>query len=225
MIAEKNHLILIVTLGLLAGCAGAKLEDEPFPMTEYRLPTQEQVSNGAIFGAASVGLYEDIRAKRVGDIIMVQLAEQTAAQKTANTNITKSSANKITDPILAGATRNPGGGDDTLEFDLSSDHEFSGSGGSNQSNSLTGAIAVTVAAVLPNGNLVVEGEKWVKINRGKEYIRLRGLVRPTDVSLDNVVMSSRVANAEIYYGGKGEVARSNAPGWLSRIFMSQAWPF
>ena len=84
---------------------------------------------------------------------------------------------------------------------------------------------MTVADVLANGNLVVRGEKWIHINHGDEYIRLRGIVRPVDISASNTVLSTQVADAELAYGGTGQVARSSAPGWLTRFFTSRIWPF
>jgi flagellar L-ring protein precursor FlgH len=84
---------------------------------------------------------------------------------------------------------------------------------------------VTVAEVLPNGNLVVRGEKWLTLTNGDEYIRLSGIVRPDDISPDNIVLSERIANPRITYRGQGAVAESNIPGWLGRFFRSALFPF
>ena len=115
----------------------------------------------------------------------------------------------------------------TLFFNntLSSERDFSGSGDSAQSNSLDGEIAVMVTDILPNGTLVVRGEKLIGLNQGSEYIRLSGLVRPQDVSSDNIVFSRKLANARIYYGGGGVIAEANTKGWLSRLFDSPMFPF
>lgn len=213
---------------LCIGCAQSPIpeveEFSPMDLSMHRFhPAAE--GRGTIFDPnRSQALFEDMRAVRLGDIIVVRLLEQTDAEKSSNTTIAKNSSNNITDPVIAGSQRVIGE-DNSLAFTLNSDHEFSGAAGSNQSNKLQGTIAVTVSAVLPNGNLLIEGEKWVKINRGKEYIRLRGLIRPIDVGSDNSIASTRIARAEIFYGGKGELAQSNAPGWLSRFFISELWPF
>ena len=100
---------------------------------------------------------------------------------------------------------------------------FDGSASSDQSNSLTGSISVTVSEVLPNGILRIQGEKWLKLNQGDEYIRLTGLVRPQDIGTDNTVPSSKVADARIAYGGTGEFDQVNRQGWLSRFFNSEWW--
>lgn len=194
---------------------------------EPSLPPIEQVavtpSNGAIFQAGhQMSLFEDIKARRVGDILTVLLVEQTDAEKNSSTNIDKNSNNNLTNPTLGSTiTANPY----DVGVGLNSGHQFSGEGGSNQSNSLEGSIAVTVAGVLPNGNLVVQGEKWIRINQGNEFIRLRGIVRPADVSARNTVLSTLVADARITYSGTGPVAEANQVGWLSRFFMSPLWPF
>ena len=106
-----------------------------------------------------------------------------------------------------------------------SDSEFEGSGSSNQSNSLTGAIAVQVSRVLPNGNLMIQGEKWLALNKGEEFIQLRGIVRPEDVSSQNTIPSTMVADARISYGGTGMIDQANSPGWISRFFNSSLNPF
>lgn len=108
---------------------------------------------------------------------------------------------------------------------LKAGREFGGQGDSSQSNRLTGFITVTVIERLPNGNLVVAGEKQLTLNQGDETVRVSGVVRPSDISTNNVVPSFKVADAEITYGGKGFVADSNKMGWLARFFNSGWAPF
>ena len=108
---------------------------------------------------------------------------------------------------------------------MESDGTFKGDAKSNQSNSLNGQISVHVLRVLPNGNLIIRGEKWLTLNTGQEFIRLTGIVRAEDVSSANTVESTRVANARISYSGKGSLAESQEAGWLSRFFMSSMWAF
>ena len=100
----------------------------------------------------------------------------------------------------------------------SGSNAFDGRGQTGASNSLTGEITVTVAEVFPNGTMRVRGEKQLRINRGHEFIRLSGLVRFADVGPDNRVASTRVADAQIEYLGRGEVARASRQGWLQRFF-------
>jgi flagellar L-ring protein FlgH len=103
--------------------------------------------------------------------------------------------------------------------------DFQGTGESDQSNQLTGSITVTVANVLPNGLLEVRGEKWLQLNRGNEFIRINGLVRKEDISPDNTILSTRVADVRIVYSGTGTLADSNEAGWLTQFFVGNLWPF
>jgi flagellar L-ring protein precursor FlgH len=95
---------------------------------------------------------------------------------------------------------------------------FDGKGQAAQSNLLTGEVSVTVAAVYPNGTMLVRGEKQLRLNQGDEYIRLSGLVRQVDIGADNRIASTRVANAQITYTGKGDIARASHQGWLQHFF-------
>lgn len=181
--------------------------------------------DGAIYMASySKPLFEDIKARNVGDLLTVILSEQTDASKSASTGITKESNTNIASPTLFGreVTHN---GTPILSSSLDSAQEFEGDADSSQSNTLQGSITVTVSQVLPNGNLVVQGEKWIAINQGDEYVRLRGIVRPVDIRSDNTLISTQVADAQITYRGKGAVADANAAGWMSRFFLSPLWPF
>jgi len=114
---------------------------------------------------------------------------------------------------------------EVLSNSIASDREFNGTGDASQSNSLNGRVTVTVSDVLPNGYLVVQGEKRLSLNQGSEHIRFSGIVRPADIKSDNTVKSTSVANAQIIYGGSGSLADSSKPGWLTRIFNSPLWPF
>lgn len=103
-------------------------------------------------------------------------------------------------------------------------NNFAGQGGATQSNALSGEITVTIAAVYPNGTMLVKGEKALTLNRGDEYIQISGLVRQADISPDNRIASTRVADAKIIYTGKGEIARASKQGWLQSFF-SMISPF
>ena len=181
-----------------------------------------------------MGLFEDNRARRVGDILTVQLVEQTDASKSSETTIEKDTTGSITSPTVLGSavafqappllplattTGN------NLTSSLTSSHSFDGSGESSQSNSINGEISVTVAEVLPNGNMIVRGEKLYSLNQGHEHIRISGMVRPSDIRSDNTILSTRVADARIIYGGEGATNDSNVIGWLARFFISALLPF
>jgi len=221
-------LITLTGLASLAGCSGLPTENHPdYAPTEFaEIPEMENAApTGAIYQASrNVSLFEDVKARQVGDIVTVVLAEATDAAKTSDTTLDKSNSNVITNPLF-GAGADGVGSDLELGFDLSSNSAFEGESESNQSNSLQGSIAVTIARVLPGGNLYIQGEKWIHINQGNEYIRLRGIIRPEDIGAGNTILSTKVADARISYGGTGAPAEVNMVGWLSRFFMSPLWPF
>ena len=212
------------------GCASpppqdTRGDDNFYPAVPAPMPVPPEANHGAIFQAANAAtLFEDFKARRVGDILTVVLAERTNARKSANTNTAKDSGVSLADPVLGGrpVTR---GGVPLLNTEIDMSRSFDGKGDAAQSNQLEGSITVTVSQVLPNGNLLIQGEKWVKINQGQEYIRLRGIVRPVDIRPDNTVLSTQIADAQVAYGGTGFVAQSNSPGWLTRFFNSPIWPF
>src|SRR5690606_7838640 len=113
----------------------------------------------------------------------------------------------------------------SLETNIQHNRDFKGEAAADQSNTLQGSITVMVADIMPNGLLEVRGEKWLTLNRGEEFVRLRGYVRPEDVLADNSVPSTKVADVRITYSGTGELADASRQGWLSRFFGSQFWPF
>ena len=104
------------------------------------------------------------------------------------------------------------------DVSVSGGTNFKGGGSAQQSNALSGQISVTVAQVFPNGTMLVRGEKLIRLNRGDEYVRFSGLVRSADIGPENIVPSTRVADAHIDYGGAGEIAQASKQGWLQRFF-------
>ena len=174
-----------------------------------------QAANGAIFQVSDgyAALYEGTRARRVGDPLTIVLTERTAASKSANSQLDSKGGFGITPPSSGPLSLfNPS------DATVSGRRNFNGGGTADQANSLSGEVSVTVAQVFPNGTMLVQGQKRVTLNRGDEWVRIRGLVRTIDVDALNRVPSTRVADAEISYTGKGDVARASRQGWLSRFF-------
>ncbi|NVJ60369.1 MAG: flagellar basal body L-ring protein FlgH [Gammaproteobacteria bacterium] len=214
---------------VLSGCQSfvPPSPDDPYFAPKYPLPEQKQmVSGGSLFSTSNdLLLYQDKKANQIGDIITIELTEVTDASKKADTKTKKESDVSLANPLLAGRNYVFNSGQASFETDIESENEFRGEAESKQSNSLNGTISVTVQSVLPNGNLIVRGEKWITLNQGDEFIRLSGILRPDDISSQNTAPSSRLANARIQYSGKGAVADVNAQGWLARFFNSPWWPF
>ena len=213
--------ILLLAASALAGCATPRGEEPAFRPTPPPPVAASSANRGAIYDpGTALALFEDIKARRVGDILTIVLEERTNAEKKADTAIDKSSDSSIGVNGTLNDTAIP-----TTKAALNSGHKFETTGDSKQSNKLEGRVTVTVAQVLPNGNLVVQGEKWITINQGEEFIRIRGIVRPLDIGPDNTVSSTKVADAQIYYSGKGTMARAQRPGWLTDFFLSPLMPF
>lgn len=228
--------LLPVTLMLLSGCqsTGPKRDAEYSPIRPV-MPAPMPTGNGSIYQAGYEMIwFEDIVARRVGDMLTVTLVESTSANKSATTSTAKSNELGMENPTLFGSTpqfNTPGiiplasNENNTLEFGLSSSNDFSGDGSATQSNALTGNITVTVVEVLPNRYLYVRGEKRIGINQGFEYVRLSGIVRPQDITPQNTVESTRIADPTISYVGEGALADANSMGWLTRFFNSAFSPF
>lgn len=173
------------------------------------------MANGAIFQAANgyAPLTSGSRASMVGDVLTIALVERTQAVKTSTANTDRSGSIGLTPPSTGPLSLFA-----PTDIAASGGGKFDGQGAATQSNQLNGEISVTIAAVYPNGTMLVRGEKLLTLNRGDENIRLTGIVRAADISPDNRVLSTRVADARIAYAGKGDIARASRPGWLNQFF-------
>jgi flagellar L-ring protein precursor FlgH len=202
--------------------AGKKKEHLDYAPT-YSEPAPESTpANGSIFQAANgyAPLTSGARAAMVGDIITIQLVESTQASKSNAANMGRDGSIGLTPPStgpLSGIIK-------STDIASSGTQTFKGTGAASQSNSLNGEITVTVAKLFPNGTMLVRGQKALTLNRGDEFIQIAGIIRPADISNDNKVLSTRVADARITYSGKGEIARASRQGWLQRFF-SMLSPF
>jgi len=211
---------LLCFLSLLVGCIShpkvipATPDDEKFaPPQMYYDPVP--ANPGSLYSANySMGLFNDRRAFQTGDLLMVVLSEATQSDKSATTNIAKESSVSIPTPTIGNLNTSE------INAAVDADRDFGGAATSTQGNNLSGVISVVVHRVLPNGVLEVRGEKWLSLNQGNEYIRLKGYVRPEDIDSENRILSQRVADARITYSGTGSLADSNEPGWLTQFFNS-----
>ena len=219
---------ILLLVSLAGGCAQTRIIVKPDPQyapVDLTAIEFKPASDGSIFQTGrSIRLFEDNKAFRIGDVLSVTLKESTNASKSAETNTDKDDEVDIGASVLFGGDGPTVNGNLALNSTFDAEREFSGKGDSAQSNSLTGEIAVTVVNVLPSGTLMVRGEKIIGLNQGSEFIRISGQVRPQDISTDNTVLSTKLANSRIFYGGGGTIAESNTKGWLSRFFDSPIFP-
>jgi flagellar L-ring protein precursor FlgH len=189
------------------------------------VPPPPPTEAGGLYRAGyQLSLFDDRRGIRVGDVVTIQLEERTVASKSAGTTLNKESTTTLPEPTVLGSVIT-GSGDNGLLTDINSENEFTGEAESGQRNSITGTITAVVTQVFPNGLVQIQGEKWLNLNRGEEYVRVSGLARPEDINGDNIVSSLRLADARIAYSGTGELADTNRAGWLTRFFLGPLMPF
>jgi flagellar L-ring protein FlgH len=229
LVHEALLALTVAVAVLLSGCSmvNSLKEDDGrnFDATWPDIADGPAPLAGAIYAQGTdVSLWNNVTARNIGDTLTVTLAESTEAEKNATTSTNKATDAALTGPTVLGRpiTMN---GTPILEGSIGNSSTFAGTGAATQSNKLDGYITVTVAKRLSNGNLVVRGQKWIAINSGREFVRLQGVVRPSDIAPDNTVVSWRVADAYISYGGQGTVANAAKPGWLYRFFNSPKTPF
>ena len=214
-----KYLVLICLI--LTACDTYVEEQRSVEFEPIYLEPVEQETTQSDFG----GIYKkdkgnlfamEARAHRVGDILTVSFTESFQATKSQNAATSRTSENSVTLPTVMGSIL-PNSLGNSAELGSSGESTFSGSGSTNQSNSLTGLISVHVVRVYLNGNLEILGQKKLTLNNGDEYIRVSGIVRPSDISSDNVVQSDRIANADINYVGAGDTARTGKKGWYTKM--------
>ena len=216
-----RNFAMIVTGLLLTGCMQFTPPTSVHqPLTARPpVPRTAPAANGAIYQAGynDRPLFEDRRARRVGDTLTIVINERTAASKKSNTNTARTSNNQFGVSALAGL---PGKSFLGSNLNATSDFAFDGSGESASNNDFTGTIAVTVIDVLPNGNLMVSGEKQLGINQGSEFVRFSGVVNPLHLTSTNSVSSVQVADARVEYRANGVLDNTQTMGWLSRFFLN-----
>jgi flagellar L-ring protein precursor FlgH len=215
-----------MALALLGACAVTPPASVHQPMTARPAPPpQVTQTNGAIFQSQYAGqtdysyrpLFEDRRARAVGDVLTININETTAASKKSGSTAARNGSDNMSVTGLSGL---PGKGLLGSNLAASSASTFDGKGDSASNNAFTGIITVTVIEVLPNGNMLVSGEKQIGINQGSEFVRFSGVVNPAMVSPANAVSSTQVADVRVEYRGNGYIDEAQTMGWMQRIFLS-----
>ena len=175
-------------------------------------------TKGSIYNVASARpLFEDRRARFIGDVLTINIAETVQASKKGNTTAERSQSVTAGIPTVVGL---PFKGLQGTALDASSGNKFSGKGENSSSNAFTGTITVTVIEVYPNGNLLVSGEKQIGLKEGEEFVRFSGVVNPNSITSSNTVTSSQVADARIEYKANGFIDSAQVMGWLGKFFLS-----
>ncbi|MCH9639053.1 MAG: flagellar basal body L-ring protein FlgH [Betaproteobacteria bacterium] len=220
----RKNLYLLMLIAVVSGCAITPSTTIHQPATTRPLPQPTAVElGGGIFQTVSSApanrytpLFEDRRARGLGDTIIVTLNERTNASKSSGSNIDRKGGIDFSVPTVVGV---PLGFLRGTTLEAESNNTFDGSGASSSNNDFTGTISVTVIEVMPNGNLLVSGEKLIGINQGQEFIRLSGIVNPINI-INNTISSVQVADARIEYRANGYIDEAQTMGWLSRFFLN-----
>ncbi len=214
MSIKLSNLLLVMGAG---GCAHVdRLADRVPPVPPaIAAPAPKTATTGSLWPqeGRSLFLAEDRRARHVGDTLTIQLVERLQAEKSTAQQASRTSSRSVNLPDARPFSLVP-----EALFAGGSENSFAGSGSARQANRLSGEVTVTVQQVLPNGALLVAGDRRIRLARGEEQVQLSGIVRPEDIGPDNRIPSTRVADARLRYTGTGEVAAQARQGWLSRFF-------
>jgi flagellar L-ring protein precursor FlgH len=240
---KTNLMPILIALAVLAGCAERIHQPIPAANQEAALvnppvetfPEPPLRTEGSLFTENTVNLFADAKARRVGDIVTINIVENSRASKNANTNTGRQSSIQANTNALLGyedPTNLPlvGGAFNSLNYrpnvgvDANFASSFSGSGTTNRNENMTARISARIIQVLPNGNLVLRGSQEILVNNERQYITVQGVVRPHDITAENTVLSTYIADARIDYTGQGDLSRKQREGWLSRFF-DTVWPF
>lgn len=215
-----KYWLVMAAAGLVLGaCTTVPPTSVHQPMSARPAPrTESLAATGSIYQAGvSRTLFEDRRARYVGDTMTITIAETTNATTKSNTNASRATSVSASVPTVSGL---PGKSLQGLALDASSSNSLAGKGDAAANNVFSGTITVTVIEVLANGNLLVSGEKQVSIGAGTEYIRLSGIVNPYFINAANTISSGNVADARIEYKESGVISEAQVMGWLARFFLS-----
>ncbi|WMW82342.1 flagellar basal body L-ring protein FlgH [Undibacterium cyanobacteriorum] len=187
-------------------------------MVRSQSAKNQKEANGAIFQAASYRpLFEDYKARMVGDVLTIAISENTSAAKAAASSNSKTGGANFSAPTIFGI---PSTTTAKASISTSASSKFDEKGAETSSNTFTGTIAVTVVDVLPNGNLLVSGEKQIAFNKGAEFVRFSGVVNPQTITAANTVSSTQVSDARFEYRSTSHVDFAEANSLLTRFFLS-----
>ncbi|MBI5017392.1 MAG: flagellar basal body L-ring protein FlgH [Deltaproteobacteria bacterium] len=227
--------VLVLIAFATAGCSthvAVPPWPEPTPIAPAPPAVRAPVQSTSLWadGAPLTGAYNDNRARRVGDVVTVLVVESSAASREASTDLSRGSSVDASVSAMLGAPMTfgldhlygSGGFDPSVK--AGTKNSFKGQGTTTRKDQLRSTVAARVVNVLDDGNLVVEGRRQVTVNEENQFLFVRGIARPSDISPENSITSIALADAQILYGGRGDLADQQKPGWLGRI-VSAVWPF
>ena len=231
--------LAVTTIALLAGgCAGSPAkQDAPPPDSmdgvlrnppELAYPAPAPRTEGSLFtDDARFNLYSDVTAKSLGDIVTINIVETSKASKQAKTSLGRDSKLSGSVTSLLGYEDKlglPKAFDPTSALSTAFSSDFSGTGNTSRTESMTAQVSARVIKILPNGNLVLRGSREISLNNERQLMVIMGIVRPEDISPTNEVQSTYLADARIDYSGQGDLTRAQRKGWGAQL-VDLLWPF
>lgn len=223
----KRYLIALSGL-LLSGCVVQQTEVVSPSFDQQLKPPVQSYGNGSIWQASSIALTEDGKARRVGDIVTIIVTETASASKQAATATGRSSQISAGIPNMLGLEESKiitsNFADLSKLLNASASSNFDGSGSTSRKETLSATISAKVIDVLPNSNLKIEGRRNVRVNSEDQIVTVKGTIRQRDITAENTVNSSYVADAQISYSGEGIISDRQKPGWLMNT-LDKLWPF
>lgn len=220
--------VLLVFLSTICGCAIESTNIKTAGIDDQLQKPVANYASGSIWQASSGSVFEDFKARRRGDILTIVITETASASKAAKTDTSRGSTVNAGIPNFMGLEKvgllKNNIGDLSKLINASVDSTYKGSGSTSRQENLNATIAARVLEVYPNGNLMIEGRRSIRVNNEDQEIILEGFVRTRDISANNTVNSVNVADAKISYAGRGIVSDRQSPGWLMNI-VDKVWPF
>ncbi|MBA4392064.1 MAG: flagellar biosynthesis protein FlgH [Desulfobacca sp.] len=228
---------IVMTIMMTISCVHTKAEfakDMPANFVQKE-PKKESSSPGSLW-RDSAGLFEDRKARGINDLVTINIVESSSASKKADTSTGRDSSMAASiDSILGNSLEyrlenllglgNAGiSGALAPKIGASTKNFFSGTGNTARAGTLVATITARVLDVLPNGNFLIESRKDITVNKERQLLLLRGVIRPEDIGSDNTILSSQVANAEMIYTGDGVLHDKQGQGWMVRL-LDYVWPF
>jgi len=220
--------LCFLLLLLQAGCIHAPQERMLSAIPPQMERPHPDYSSGSIWQPASTGIVEDFKAHNKGDTVTVVITEQASASKSATTSTDRETAVSAGIPNMMGLEGKLAHVNKWIDMDkllnASTSSKYDGSGSTTRKENLNATITAQIIDVLDNGNFLIEGKRNVKVNNEDQIIVLEGTIRPKDISADNIIYSTQIADARISYSGKGIISDRQKPGWLMN-FLDHIWPF
>ncbi len=227
-----NILLLLILSGCVSNQTGSVPQGQIMP-ERFSLPMvpekTQKPNEGAIYSSNSRNLFQDRRARNIGDLVMVNIVETSSGSKKAETKTSRDSTLVGGISSLFGFESFLKGEDGRHTPSLTSMNtniakEFEGTGETTRNSTVTASLSARIIDITMEGNLMIRGYREIRVNNETQHIILSGIARPDDISKDNTILSTHIADARIEYTGTGAISSKQQPGWLANL-MDVAWPF